>query len=150
MTRRFVMTPQGLFIARPGFDALDATKPRLVEPRYRMLEQHAAAGAYTTATRYRTVFLHTASIAFEPLPYVPIVQFTVSRGGAGQVIYPNHVLSETKGVRLPNDLTYTDYLFGRVSVTNRSLTYEGHLNTRVAARLEATIMKADSGLPLVP
>ena len=33
MTRRVAIMPDGLFISRPGNDALDATKLRLVEPR---------------------------------------------------------------------------------------------------------------------
>ena len=144
MTRRVAIMPDGLFISRPGNDALDATKLRLVEPRYRMLEQHASGSVTSSARRDRDVFVHTATIRFPQLPYVPIVQFTVNR--SNQVIYPNHVVSETKGVRFPNGVTYTDYLFGRVSVTRNAVTYEGQLNSAVPVRFDATIMKARSGL----
>lgn len=143
--RRFALTPDGIFISRPGFDALNDRHVRLVEPRYRMLEQHANGSVTSSARRHRNVWVHTATIRFTPLPYVPIVQFTVNRNS--QVIYPSHVVSETTKVRFPNGFTFTDSLLGRVNVTRSSITYEGQLNSPVPVRFDATIMKANSGLP---
>ena len=140
MTRRIAITPAGLFIARPGNDALDATKPRLVEPRYRMLEQHARGSVLSSVRTHRGNYSHTATITFPPLPYVPIVQFTVNElfflpvarliNRANRVTYPNYVSSQ----------------FG-VSVTRSSITCEGILEVGLPVLFNATIMKADSGLP---
>ncbi len=143
--RRLALTPDGIFVSRRGFDALNDRFARLVDPRYRMMEQHAQ-GEVTSIfqdggkgwSRHRAVF------HFPVLPYRPIHHYamTWNREPADTARYPNYLWSATTiGSAVPGGgaMIERDHLWVESSV---------HTNTRAPGlfRLRVTIMKADSGL----
>lgn len=153
MTRRMVIQPDGIYISRPGYDALDSSVVRLVEPQYRMIEQHHQAEAssvfvdgHSGGSGGPAWSLHRATVSFSALPYIPVHHYAMTLNYTGfdadTIRYPNYVFSEAiSGAVVPQGKAQigTDYFWCEASVATYT-TLAGLLRVRV------TIMKADSGL----
>lgn len=145
--RRVALTKDGLFISRPGHDALNDRYVRLIDPRYRMLEQHAQGTATSRFVRSGDGWsLHRADYPFPALPYRPIVHYALAFNSGGEVLnrvrYPNYIYSHTAF----NTLTPQGHAF----VAHDHMWVETLINSVARAnnifRVMVTVMKADSGL----
>ncbi len=151
MTRRLAINSAGIFISRPGYDALDDSVVRLVEPDYPMLSQHTqgtATSVFTEGSSAGGWSRHRATFNFDELPYRPMVHFAMAYNSSGKTLdtvqYPEYLISHTpSGSVVPG---------GRYKILTDRFWAEAIINSYVTAnakfRMIVTIYKADSGLAL--
>ncbi|MCP4381414.1 MAG: hypothetical protein GY798_08355 [Hyphomicrobiales bacterium] len=151
MTRRVVMRSDGIFISRPGFDALDDSVARLVEPGFPMLSQHdqgTATSVFTQGNAGGGWSKHRATFNFAALPYKPMVHFGLAFFFGGPttdfVRYPEFLQSATSAGAVVPD--------GKYKIETDLFWAEAHLNTYTTSaglfRMVVTVYKHDSGLAL--
>ncbi len=151
MTRRLAINEDGIFISRPGFDALDDTVVRLVEPDFPILSQHAqgtATSVFTDGSAVGGWSRHRATFHFDELPYRPMVHFGMAYNSGGKsldtVRYPEYLISHiASGTTTPGGQykNLTDRFWAE-AIINSFTEISGIF------RMVVTIYKADSGLAL--